>query len=779
MSHLIALALVAGVATTPERLAADLGSPAFAARERATERLWRAGELARPALEAAAKSADPEAARRAADLLDRFDWGLYADTAPDVRTQVNKFRAGVPDDQDAAVAALVRADELPTIRKLLARPRPAADNQRLAGFLLAFLRREVPPLIAAGDRDRAGERLALHAVLPDLAGLIDLTVFEHLRGKPEPTAPPSPLLDVCRRRAAGDRAGAYQAAAPYPDLQSALLEDAGDYAALADRPIRLANSGDGLKAFRLRRAGRPAEATAILDEQLDLGLGRPRLSAQQLDEPTLALVLNDRVADAIARLTDKQYAPHILADWLTAQLRFADALDLVRPDRERGQEFDDAFYRGLAGTRRGRLLAMLGRKADATAAFQAAFKAARAGERADRLWAASTGYGLEQLVRAEVRAGRHDLACTHLGAALDADEDRRPAAERRGPAFEALFEADAEVGPALLAIIGRGDPAGDRLKRVRALLAGKGTAADLEAVTRCERPDPTSDPDRARVVGQAVAAALRAAGKPAAAAKVFEGVADALPPPDDDPPVMAGYNPPGAKSWVYGCDERIRFWVEFGDVLAGLGRHADAADRLFQGWRRFPDSPTLLFLSGRALAKAGKTADGKARMAAAHWVALGNPGPRGRLLEELVARGLVADADRERPLAGLAGWAGGPAIGNVWNQAAKAATLAGKHAVAAELYDRSLHYVLKTERRLLHRRVGVPDGAAGGGGGPRPRAAGGRQAGRGGGGGRHLPGRAARQHRAGHRPGRRAGHGRPGGRRRPAVPQGVGRLRPR
>ncbi len=704
VSYLIALALAAGLTAAPQRspeqLAADLGSPVFAVRESAGMALWRLGDGARPALEAAAKSADAEAVRRAAVILDRFDWGLFADTPPAVRDLVRTFQGGVPAGQHAALAGLIRADALPTVRRLLVRRYSPDERRDLSAFLVTFLRREVPPLVVAGDRDRAGERLALHAFGDDPEGLLDLTLFEHLRGKPEPTAPASARLAMFRHRAGGNLPAAVAAADGFPGYRDLLLEDAGDWATLADRPVFRANSGDGLKAFRLRLAGRAADADALLAEQPGLPVGPPRMSANQLDEPTLALVLNDRVPAAVARLGRQKSAPHLLADWLAAQLRFADALKLVADGGPDG-EINDPFFRGLYGTRRGRLLSQLGRRAEATAAFEAANQDARAVERETRVWRPDSGYPLEQLIRAEVRAGRFDLACAHLGAAVDDDRERvkrRPVVGKRPGAFEALFEADAEVGEALLGLVAPVTPAGDGLTRVRALLAGKGDPDDVDAVAAAKRPVPKREADRAMVAGQAVAAALRAADRGAEAVAVLGAVADALPPADDaPPPLKADGRPAGPRSWVYHTDERARFWVEFGDALTALGRHADAADRLFQGWQRFPDNPTLLFLSGRALAKAGRAADGQERMRVAHWVALGNPGPRGRFLEELTARGLVAEADYERPLAVRAGWVGGPGVGNVWNQAAKAASLSGDFPAAAHLHRRQLHFVLKTE----------------------------------------------------------------------------------
>ena len=74
------LLLLAGVAVAADvaieeeiaSLVRDLGSPRYKTRERASKRLWEIGQPARSALEAAAKSKDPEVAMRAETLLRRI-----------------------------------------------------------------------------------------------------------------------------------------------------------------------------------------------------------------------------------------------------------------------------------------------------------------------------------------------------------------------------------------------------------------------------------------------------------------------------------------------------------------------------------------------------------------------------------------------------------------------------------------------------------------------------------------------------------------------------------
>src|SRR6476659_5022558 len=62
----------------------QLGHTRYGVREEATKRLWQAGAAAEPALHAALKSADAEVVRRARSLLDKIEWGIYADTPAEV-----------------------------------------------------------------------------------------------------------------------------------------------------------------------------------------------------------------------------------------------------------------------------------------------------------------------------------------------------------------------------------------------------------------------------------------------------------------------------------------------------------------------------------------------------------------------------------------------------------------------------------------------------------------------------------------------------------------------
>ena len=695
----------------------DLGSPRFADRERASRELWKLGPAAVAAVRAAAEGDDPEAARRARDLLEKFDAGIFADTPPLVLAKITEFRAGryIP-----AVTGLVKLGDkgLPALRAQLSRHLPAEANGPVFDHLCWLLRGEVPRMLFDGRADLAEELLALHALGPSTQGLSDYAILLALRGRTAqaateleptykaggPTALAAGRALVFVYRAAGELkkatalAGELEAGPAGRAMYDALLEDGGAWGELADRSARQigpANSRDGLTLFRLRLAGRHKEADELADRQIDADTGRPGQDLfRSVDEPTLALLLGGRPLDGIDRLRAKQSSPHLLADVLAARMEYQEALGLVTPapaDRRlpRADPFDAPDLRQLYGTRKGRLLSQLGDRDEAGRVFN---------ELADQLFTTNRDeYTLTQLLRSEVRAGRYDLACDHLARGLATGDT-----SGRLEPCEAVFEGDAEAAEYLWRALRADDkatPPGETMRKVRALLTGAAAAADQKKAVEAAGKDfawPGST--RGQVHALALAGVYRSSGQSADAITALSEAADTLAKLDDDEAdtQQARRSGRGSRSWVFGTDERFRLWMELGDLLADAGRWKDAAARYEQGWRRFPDCAVLMFLSGRALQKAGDDAEGKRRIELAHWVGLGNARVRGRFLEELIGRGYTVDIRRERDLIRDAGWLSEMYLGNVWNQVARAASGLKDFSAAAAANRRAMHYLLRT-----------------------------------------------------------------------------------
>jgi len=93
-----------------------LGAPAFADREAASRALAEIGAPARPALETAAKSADPEVRARARDLLANLRYGITTNTPPAMAALIKRYPTlSLPAQQDAlsSLASGLKADAVP------------------------------------------------------------------------------------------------------------------------------------------------------------------------------------------------------------------------------------------------------------------------------------------------------------------------------------------------------------------------------------------------------------------------------------------------------------------------------------------------------------------------------------------------------------------------------------------------------------------------------------------------------------------------------------------
>ena len=703
-----------------EQLVADLGSPEFTKREKASDALWKMGDQAKPALLEALKNPDAEVADRAKEILDKFAAGNFFNTPPEVLKHIRDFRSGILDQQFHATTALLKLGDtgVPALRALLGKDLGRDNRAPVFDHLRWLVRNEVPLLILAGKLDQAEAILALETYGPVSEGLLDYVTFLHLRDREKQAIPE---LEVRRKargetadaaaralvfvyRAAGEKAKAKALAAEieltdpqFRDTVDSLLEDFGEWSQLAERTPIVANSFEGLKIFRLRLAGKTKQANELAERQKDSDL-RDTDRTGTIDSPTLAMMMNDMPLQGIERMKAQRNAPHILADVLSARLLFQEALDLLDP---RNKKIDGALgtdlesLRPLYGARRGRILAQLGQRDEAAQVFE---------QVAEQIAASPNPDALVALIRAEVRSGRQDLACEHLGRAI-AKIDAQDSVTRRGQDdFELIFDADADAARYLWRVLYAARPAnespGATMQRVRALLLGTAPAAEREKVIKTIRQEIYSAESPVAQTQALILAALeRAAGNADQAIRELSTVADKLAAQklpvalEDAATRLMGR---GSRAWIFGVDESFRFWVELGDLLTEQGRHKEAADRLEQGWKLTPNNPVLLYLSGRCLVKAGSETEGRKRQNLSHWVALGNARMRGRFLEELNNRGCIADAKREWELVRETAWVNEIYIGNVWNQVGRAALLNNDYDAAAAANRKSMHYLLRT-----------------------------------------------------------------------------------
>jgi tetratricopeptide (TPR) repeat protein len=719
----------AGDPKSADELARDLGSPSFAVREQASKALWKLGPAAHAAVREAARSGDPEVRTRAAALLDKFDWGIFPDTPATVVIQVREFRTGELEKQVAAVDALLKLDRPGQVALRIVLSRKIENERRpeLFSGLADRLRSLVPPLIVTGKLDAAEALLELNTLGPCEYGQSDYAVFMRLLGKlpaaaarleaarnskdevPAGDAAVKGLVFVYRLEGKSKESRAAAAAVADPAearlLRESLLEDQGAWAELAQMSLdEDVQSRVGLEMFRHRMAGDKSRVNALAVTAMQAAHD-DGLHSGPVYEAALGLFLNGRPLDGIALLRAKRAQPHLLADVLAARLEFREALDLIGEGQtaRAADEDADPRLRAFYATRKARLLAQIGETDDAVQQFNKTAEALRSRDQ----------YTIQQLLRAEVRAGRLDLAAEHAAKFLHQFEQADQGFYVRPGPFEILFEGDCEAARGwwlALRLHGPKESPGLTIKWVRELLSGKASAKQfaeaLDAISAGDKderlpnaPIPlptraTPQPNLKALYAQSLAAAYRAAGKVAAAEKELVRAADATKEEESDLETYLGGT--GPRAWVFGTDERYRPWLDLGDFLYDAGRFAEAAKRYEEGWRRFPENPILLYLAGRALTKAGDEPGGRRRMDLAHWVPLGNARLRGRFLEELCNRGLLVSARREVELTRQTVWYWEKFRGNVWNEIGRASVLLKDFPGAAAAADRAMYHILRT-----------------------------------------------------------------------------------
>jgi tetratricopeptide (TPR) repeat protein len=731
---------------TPEQLVADLGSPSFSKREKASEALWKLGEAARPALEAALKSDKEEVVRRAKQILEKFDSGNLPDISPESKTMIDRFRSSTGRARIESIRPFCHVDAGPTLLRRLMQ-KEFKEQDEVLGFhvgLFSVLQEEVPLLIVEGHLQRAEALLELQTYEPNSPGLMDYAIFCSQTGRGKAAAEKlearsktpgmagfaakATLVFLYRAMGEFEKAREQAKLMEKSDLRfrrihDSLLEDGQKWALLAERQSNdLVNSRAGMQIYHLRMAGRKTEADKLADELKDAELGE-RDRAGAVDSATLALLLNNRSLDGIERLKQQLNAPHILADVLSSRLMFKDALDLVS-NNTKGDDasgLDRVFLRQLYGTRKGRLLWQLGQRDASTQVFNKMAEEITGGPE-NRDGRPYPEFAITQLVRTEVRSGRPELACEHLATALAVSgmDGTRPSHQGQDP-FELIFDVDADVAEYWWRVLRKNRPDGETaaatMKKIRRLLLGQATEQERKFAFEQgkkdagqQRRNPVRDGRRdeidtlrqesVHIKPMAIATLYRASGDNAEAIRVLTAHADAWPKKDLEitDPGEAWLNSltTSSRSWIFGIDEEFRYWIELGDLLLEQGQPQEAARRYFQGWKLHANNGLLLYLSGRALLKAGDEAEGKKRIEASHLVSMGNARVRGRFLEELITRGFSADVRREINLIRLCAWVSDLYIGNVWNQVARGSILLKDFETAAVAHNRAIYYLLRT-----------------------------------------------------------------------------------
>ena len=696
--------LVAEGPRTPVQYAQDLGSPVFAVRDTATKELWKLGEPARAALEEAAKSEDLEVAERASEILTKFNWGIYPDTPADVLKQIREFRSGEVAQQTAATDELLSlgGPGIETLSKILTRDFPNDNRLAIFGNLLRESRQRVPVLIVQEQFERAEKILELGLHGPLAPAWLDYTSFMQLRDKGKAAISKLETL----RKVEGMRgqsatmalAMAYHIGGRSPEalrlldklpadvnialMASCIREDAGMWAELAkaEDDARPGVNRLGVNLFIYRKAGNKAKVAELIAEAKDVDADAALAG--------MALLMNEQSLDGIEVWKSKNAVPNLVADCLATRMEFAGVLDLIgQGAAAKALDTDPTAVRQrlFYNMRRARYLSQLGRKDESIQTFNAVATEITK----------SDSYGVRELIRAEVRAGRLDLAAEHAGKFLAEFAAEGNEFYAKPDPFEMIFEDDAPAANGMWKAhhpveLKDHDP-GKVMRQIRTILAGKATLAQRkEMANKVAAWRDTEEAAGDKILAEQTLAALaRLDGQFNDAEAHYRATVSS-----EEKDARTSYN--GPRTWVFDTDERFRTHLDFGDFLMERGRHKDAAKAYYDGWLRFPNNPILLYQSGRALLAAGDKTEGHRIIVQSHWVPLGNAQMRGRFLDFLSMRGQRADLKRERDVTRMSIWYWERMRGNVWGQFVRSSTILNDYDRAAIATERNLYFMMKT-----------------------------------------------------------------------------------
>src|SRR5262245_43894190 len=139
LALLLACAPAPAADPTPEQIARwvrELDDDSFDVRENASKQLWAAGRAAEPALKEAARSSSAEVRLRAQTILDKFKWGIYPDTPPEVIALVNQARVGDGPRKRDAVKGLMKLGGPGCVAVIrMAAADDSAERRSMLGFI--------------------------------------------------------------------------------------------------------------------------------------------------------------------------------------------------------------------------------------------------------------------------------------------------------------------------------------------------------------------------------------------------------------------------------------------------------------------------------------------------------------------------------------------------------------------------------------------------------------------------------------------------------------------
>jgi Tfp pilus assembly protein PilF len=615
---LLAAPALAGEPPTKEQVARwikELGDDSYATREAASKRLWEAGEAAEAAVFDATKSPDPEVARRARALMNRFKWAIYATTPPHIAELIDRYRAANDDaGKQAAIKALFDAGPAgcATLIKIAA-AEDEGVRSRVFQQIVGESSRAVPSLLLENKLDTLQQLLEIalavdsDAAIPNyvacclMRGNLDERIAVYKERVERPNSGRAAEVLVCLYRAKGDHAAARQAAAKAGrvDIEAAILTEARDWNELARLDLGRENlrpiEALGVKAAYQRLAGDAAAFEGTVKEMAAFAE-----SNTERDWDTWfaakALFLNDRPADAVALLA--KHRRTAIFEVLCAQMRFSEAFALVdKVKNEPRPEIDVEL--ALLQVLQARTWYLLGEKGKAIKLFDDLGARIKPGGEAS--WH-------DRLIEVEQRLGLMDLACDHCVRMLEITKN----VGRRVALLDKAFPGRGNAALQWWAFLCRrwDEDRSKTMQRLRGVMDGstRGKALDdLIGLSKVLHPDAAT----ARWM-LCIAEAYQNAGMDERAREYLDAAAAAPNAPEPH--------------------------IHYGNYFVGQHKWELAAQQYGQAWESNRQEPLPLYLQGWALAQAGRKEEGKRLIELAHWLPLGNDSARIAFVRQLAKR---------------------------------------------------------------------------------------------------------------------------------------------
>jgi tetratricopeptide (TPR) repeat protein len=619
----------------------QLGDNDFDVREAASRNLWAAGRPAEAALHRARQSTDLEVARRAKEILDNLNYGLYPDTPKEVIDLVKAYRS---ERFDGDIVDMLVALGFPGYRTAMkiavtkekANDRGRADeSKRRLRNLMAKVTQTCAVLLADGEFDRVEELLEAGLVTETDVAFKHYTEFLHMRGllderisffQDEATDPAAAVARAVLPylyRARGDLANAQAAAetAGNRELLELILADQQDWRELARKPIaglttkpweRLEDLAP--KAAYLRLSGDDVARERILKEiNSSADPGADPWQEPQPWRVGSALVLNDRMSEASALLD--RYKVHVIHfELLCAQLKFREAFALA--DKAMDAKDPAVFWLELG---RARALAQLGERRQAASVLAKLFDARIApGER------------YYHVIATEYQIGLKDQAydhCVKIFARAEEEDSFREFINnpdyysRKVLPFE--YYGTAEKWWHFFRSQHPNEKLGATLGRLKDLADARIRGEPFTALIREaeEAMAKTSSHRRDEMLEALVEVSLTGGRDDLAKAlcEKSEAVTDSAAP-----------------------------FVRMGDYLASKKKWEQAAEYYGKAWRKEPTDAWLLYLRGWSLVQSGREKEGGQIMDRAAWIPLGDETYRNEFAENLLRLGQGEASLRER-----------------------------------------------------------------------------------------------------------------------------------